>query len=177
MPFIEDTIDSKIVYEGPIFKIRKHKVNSVAGESVRDVLEHSGGVVMIAVTDEGKIIMEEQFRKPLDKVILELPAGKLEAGEDPQDAALRELAEETGYRAGSIEHLVTYTPTCGYSNEYLYIYVCKDLTPGETNLDDTESIDVVEYTADELIDLILKKQIVDSKTLVGILFARQAGLI
>ena len=177
MPFIEDTIDSKIVYEGPIFKIRKHKVNSVAGESVRDVLEHSGGVVMIAVTDDSKILMEEQFRKPLDKVILELPAGKLEPGEDPKEAALRELAEETGYRAGSIEHLVTYTPTCGYSNEYLYIYVCKDLTPGETNLDDTESIDVVEYTADELIDLILKKQIVDSKTLVGILFARQAGLI
>lgn len=177
MPFIEDTIESKIVYEGPIFKIRKHKVNSVAGESVRDVLEHSGGVVMIAVTDEGKIIMEHQFRKPLDKVILELPAGKLEPGEDPQEAALRELAEETGYRAGSIEHIVTYTPTCGYSNEYLYVYVCKDLTPGETNLDETESIDVVEYTADEIIELIMKKQIIDSKTLVGILFARQAGII
>ena len=177
MPFIEDTIESKIVYEGPIFKIRKHKVNSVAGESVRDVLEHSGGVVMIAVTDEGKIIMEEQFRKPLDKVILELPAGKLEPGEDPKEAALRELAEETGYRAGSIEHIVTYTPTCGYSNEYLYVYVCKDLTPGETNLDDTESIDVVEYTADELIEMIMNKKIIDSKTLVGILFARQVGII
>ena len=177
MAFIEDTIESKIVYEGPIFKIRKHKVNSVAGESVRDVLEHSGGVVMIAVTDDGKILMEEQFRKPLDKVILELPAGKLEPGEDPKEAALRELAEETGYRAGSIEHIVTYTPTCGYSNEYLYVYVCKELTPGETNLDDTESIDVVEYTADELIEMIMNKKIIDSKTLVGILFARQAGII
>lgn len=177
MPFIEDSIKSEIVYEGPIFKVRKHIVNSVAGESVRDVLEHSGGVVMIAVTDDGKILMEEQFRKPLDKVILELPAGKLEPGEEPEKAALRELAEETGYRAGTIEHIVTYTPTCGYSNEYLHVFVCKDLTPGETNLDDTEDIDVVEYTADELIDLIMSKQIIDSKTLVGILFARQAGII
>ena len=177
MPFIEDSIKSEIVYEGPIFKVRKHIVNSVAGESVRDVLEHSGGVVMIAIKDDGKILMEEQFRKPLEKVLLELPAGKLEPGEDPEKAALRELAEETGYRAGSIQHIVTYTPTCGYSNEYLYVYVCKDLTPGETNLDDTEDIDVVEYTPDELIDLILSKQIIDSKTLVGILFARQAGII
>ena len=177
MPFIEDSIKSEIVYEGPIFKVRKHIVNSVAGESVRDVLEHSGGVVMIAVTDDGKILMEEQFRKPLDKVILELPAGKLEPGEEPEKAALRELAEETGYRAKTIQHIVTYTPTCGYSNEYLHVFVCKDLTPGETNLDDTEDIDVVEYTADELIDLIMSKQIIDSKTLVGILFARQAGII
>ena len=177
MPFIEDSIKSEIVYEGPIFKVRKHIVNSVAGESVRDVLEHSGGVVMIALTDEGKILMEEQFRKPLDKVILELPAGKLEPGEDPEKAALRELAEETGYRAGTIQHLVTYTPTCGYSNEYLHVYFCKDLTPGETNLDDNEDIDVVEYTPDELIDLIMSQKIIDSKTIVGILFARQAGII
>lgn len=177
MAFIEDTLSSEIVYQGPIFKIRKHHVNTVAGESERDVLEHNGGAVMIAITDEGKILMEKQFRKPLEKVILELPAGKIDPGEEPVHAAHRELAEETGYRIGNIKHLVTYTPTCGYSNEYLYIYVCRDLVPGETNMDDTESLDLVEYTADELIDMIMSNEIIDSKTIIGILFARQAGEI
>ena len=177
MAFIEDTINSEIVYEGPIFKIRKHRVNTVAGESVRDVLEHNGGVVMIAKTDDGKILMEKQFRKPLEKVILELPAGKLEAGEDPLEAAKRELAEETGYRAQSVEYLMTYTPTCGYSNEYLHIYFCKDLVPGEKNLDDTEAIDVIEYSTEELMSMIMSGEIMDGKTIIGILYAKEKDLL
>lgn len=177
MAFIEDTISSELVYEGPVFKVRKHKVNTINGQSIRDVVEHSGGAVMIAVTNEGKVLMEKQFRKPLEKVILELPAGKIDPNEDPLNTAIRELAEETGYRAETVKHLTSYTPTCGYSNEVLHVYIMRNLTPGETNLDATECVDVIEYDVEELIRMILSKEITDGKTILGILFARQAGEI
>ena len=177
MAFEEKTISSKIVYEGPVFKVRKHVVESVAGESIRDVVEHVGGGIIVAVTDEGKILMEKQYRKALEQVLLELPAGKADPNEDPELTAVRELAEETGYKAGSVKHLVSYYPTCGYSNELLHIYICRDLVPGETHLDPTECIDVVEFDADELVDMIMRGEIRDSKTIIGVLFARQAGEI
>lgn len=177
MAFFEDTISSELVYEGPVFKVRKHKVNTIRGESVRDVVEHSGGAVMIAITDEGKILMEKQFRKPLEKVILELPAGKIDPQEDPFNTAVRELAEETGYRASEVKHLTSYTPTCGYSSEVLHVYLMRGLTPGETHLDPTECVDVLEYDVEELLEMILNKEITDGKTILGILFARQLGEI
>lgn len=177
MAYIEKTINSEIVYDGPVFKVRKHRVDTINGESIRDVVEHSGGAVMIAVKDNGKIIMEKQFRKPLEKVIFELPAGKIDPNEDPMNTAYRELIEETGYRAGTVKHLTSYTPTCGYSNEILHVYLMKDLTPGETDPDPTECVDVLEYDADTLIEMILNKEITDGKTILGILLARQLGEI
>ncbi len=177
MIFEEKTISSELVYEGPVFKVRKHKVTTAGGESVRDIVEHGGGGIIIAVTDEGKILMERQYRKALEQSFLELPAGKTDPGEDPEVTAARELAEETGYRAGSIKHLVSFYPTCGYSNEHLHIYICRDLTLGETNWDDTECIELLEYDADELVNMIMRGEIEDSKTIIGILFARQAGEI
>lgn len=177
MIFEEKTISSELVYEGPVFKVRKHKVTTPGGESVRDIVEHNGGGIIVAVTNEGKILMEKQYRKALEKGFLELPAGKTDPGEDPEVTAVRELAEETGYRAGSVKHLVSFYPTCGYSSEHLHIYICRDLTPGETNWDDSECIELYEYDADELIDMILRGEIEDSKTIIGILFARQAGEI
>lgn len=177
MTFEEKTIKSDIVYEGPVFKIRKHIVDTVDGPSVRDVLEHGGGAVIIAVKDDGKIIMERQFRKPMEDVIWELPAGKRDFKEDSLETAKRELEEETGYVAGNIKHLLSYCPTCGYSNEILDIYICRNLSNGTKNLDPTECIDIVELFPDEIIDMIMKNEIYDSKTIIGILFARQSGEI
>lgn len=177
MIFEEKTISSKVVYDGPIFKVRQHVVESFGGESIRDIVEHSGGSIMVAITDEGKILMERQFRKALEDAILELPAGKADPDEEPIVTATRELAEETGYRAGSVKHLVSYYPTCGYSSELLHIYICRDLTPGDTDWDDTECLELLEYEADELIDMIMKGEIKDSKTIIGLLYARQAGEI
>ena len=91
--------------------------------------------------------------------------------------ALRELKEETGYTAESIEYLLTITPSCGYSNGLLYIYLCKGLTPGDVDWDDTEDLDIYEYEADEIIDMIKSNQIIDAKTIAGVLYARNAGLI
>ena len=178
MAFEEKTIDSEIVYDGPIFKIRKHRIEAVGGKiATRDVLEHNGGAVMLGIKDDGHILLVRQYRKPLERMVLELPAGKIDDGEEPGATAARELREETGYTPAKVEHLLTYTPTCGYSAEKLYIYICTELTKGETDFDETEDLDTLEYTADELIDMIMKGEIEDGKTIAGVLFARQAGLI
>lgn len=175
MIFEEKTISSEVVYDGPVFRVRKHKVETVGGESVRDIVEHSGGSIMVAVTDEGKVLMVRQYRKAFEKALLELPAGKRDPGEVPEVTAARELREETGYTASSVKPLVSYYPTCGYSNEDLYIYICRGLTPGKTDWDDTECLDVLEYDVDELMDMIMRNEIKDSKTIIGLLYARQAG--
>lgn len=175
--FNEKTIDSELVYEGPVFNVRRHQVQTPRGQTVRDVVEHNGGSIMLAITDEGKILMERQFRKPLERVVLELPAGKTDSGENALTTAVRELEEETGYKAGSVKHLISYYPTCGYSNELLHIYLCRDLTPGNKNWDETEYLEILEYEADEIIDMIRENKILDSKTIIGVLFARIMGEI
>ncbi len=177
MIFEEKTISSEIVYEGPVFQIRKHRVKTVNGESVRDIVEHTGGSILVAITDEGKVLIERQYRKAVEQALLELPAGRTDPGEVPEITAARELQEETGYTAGSIKHMLTFYPTCGYSAETLHIYICRDLTPGETHWDDSECIELLEFYPDELIDMIMKNEIKDAKTIIGLLFARQAGEI
>jgi ADP-ribose pyrophosphatase len=175
MIFEEKTISSELVYEGPVFRVRKHRVETRSGESTRDIVEHSGGSIMVAVTDEGKVLMVRQYRKAFEKALLELPAGKRDPGEVPEVTAARELREETGYTASSVKPLVSFYPTCGYSNEDLYIYICRGLTPGRTEWDDTECLDVLEYDVDELMTMIMNNEIKDSKTIIGLLYARQAG--
>lgn len=177
MIFEEKTISSRLVYEGPVFKVRQHVVETRGGESIRDVVEHNGGAIMVAVRGDGKILMERQFRKPLEQVILELPAGKIDPGEDPLSTAKRELSEETGYTPGEVKHLISYYPTCGYSSELLHVYICRDIVEGETDWDDTECMDIVACDPDELIDMIMHGEIKDSKTIIGIMYARMAGEI
>lgn len=177
MAYEEKTISSSIVYEGPVFRVRKHIVDSAGGQSVRDIVEHTGGAIMVALSGDGKILMERQFRKALEREILELPAGKADPGEEPIVTATRELSEETGYIPRDVKHLVSYYPTCGYSNEHLHIYICKDLVKGEQHLDSDESIDLEWIDTEKCIDLIMEGEIEDSKTIIGILFARQAGEI
>ena len=177
MIFEEKTISSEVVYDGPVFRVRKHIVETVGGESVRDIVEHSGGSILVGVTNEGKILMVRQYRKAFEEPLLELPAGKADPNETPEVTAAREFSEETGYTAGSIKHLLTFYPTCGYSNETLHIFICRDLTPGETHWDDSECLDILEFDIEELLGMIMRNEIRDSKTIIGILFARQAGEI
>ena len=173
MIFEEKTLKSEMVYRGKVLNLRRDEVMTVSGKpSIREIVEHGGGVALVAVTDKGKVTMERQFRKPLERVVLEIPAGKLEDGEDPLSAAGRELAEETGYRAEKIEYLTKYYPSVGYCQEALYMYLCTGLTKGQTDLDEDEAIDIYEYSFEELYDMIDRGELEDGKTMAALLAAQ-----
>ncbi|MBR0374078.1 MAG: NUDIX hydrolase [Mogibacterium sp.] len=178
MAFEEKTLDDKLVYHGLVFDVHRYTVTAVnGGTAERDIVDHNGGSVMLAITDQGKVLTVRQYRKSMEREMLELPAGKLDKGEDPLEAAARELREETGYTASDIRHLITVNVSCGYDRELLHIYLCRGLTPGETDFDETEDLDLYEYDPDELFQMVMRGEIYDAKTVIGILFARCAGEI
>lgn len=169
MTFEEKMIKSETVYSGKVLNLRCDRVTTVNGESYREVVEHSGGAVIVALTDDGKIVMVKQFRYAAGRVMLEVPAGKTDPGEDPYETAARELREETGYTASELKLLTRMYPTPGYSKEVLSIFLARGLTPGETDFDDSEAIDLEYYTPDELEEMVLSGKIEDGKTQVAIL--------
>ena len=171
MTFEEKTVSSETIYKGKVVTLRKDLVTTVCGESYREVLEHSGGAVIIPITDDNKIVMVKQFRYAAGRVMLEVPAGKTDPGEDPEKTAHRELKEETGYSASELTFLTRMYPTPGYSSEILYIYAARGLTPGETHFDDSEAIDIEYMDIDELEQMVLSGQIEDGKTQVAVLLA------
>jgi ADP-ribose pyrophosphatase len=169
----EKTLSSEMIYEGKILNLRKDRVIvKDGGESYREIVEHNGGVIILGITDEGKIPMIRQYRKPARQIMFELPAGKLEKGEDPAAAALRELKEETGYTAGRIRLISSFYPTVGYSEEILHIFFAEGLTAGATDFDDNESIDIEEYTPEELYKKIDAGEMNDGKTILALLLLR-----
>lgn len=172
MTFEEKTLSSEMIYEGAILNLRRDKVEVINGRtSHREIVEHNGGVAMIAIKEDGKVIMVRQFRKPIEKVIMEIPAGKIEKGEEPYNTAVRELKEETGYTAGKIEYLTKFYPSVGYSKEVLYIYLCTDLVAGETEFDENEALDIFEMDLDELFKMAANGEIEDAKTVIAIMQA------
>ena len=172
MIFEEKTLDSKRIYEGRIINLRVDKVTVVSGTSTREIVEHNGGAVIAAVTDDNKIIMVKQFRKPMESPILEVPAGKLDGDEDPADAALRELSEETGYSAGKLEKLTEFYPSVGYTTEVLHIYLATDLKPGACHPDENEVLEVMEMDLEEVYRMVMHGKIHDGKTIAAVMMAR-----
>ncbi len=174
MAFNETTIESEIIYEGAILNLRKDKVNTKnGGTSYREIVEHNGGSVVVPITEDGKVVLVRQFRKAVEKTVLEVPAGKIEIGEDPFTTVKRELREETGYTAENIEFMIKMYPTIGYSTEILYFYIAWGLTPGETNFDDSEDIEVVEMDLEEAYEMVVSGEIEDGKTIAALLVARE----
>ena len=169
MTFEEKTIKSERIYEGAIINLRRDEVTVQYGTSMREIIEHNGGAVLAAVTGEGKLVMVRQYRKPAGRVMLEVPAGKIDPGESAEAAAKRELKEETGYTAGKIKFLMQFYPSVGYSEEILYLYLCTDLTPGETNFDENEAIDIEEYEISRLHRMVMDGDIQDAKTIIAIM--------
>ena len=172
MIFEEKTLDSKRIYEGRTINLRVDKVTVVSGTSTREIVEHNGGSVIAAVTDDNKIIMVKQFRKPMESPILEVPAGKLDGDEDPADAALRELSEETGYTAGKLEKLTEFYPSVGYTTEVLHIYLATDLKPGVCHPDENEVLEVMEMDLEEVYRMVMDGKIHDGKTIAAVMMAR-----
>ena len=159
MTFEEKTLKSERIYEGAIINLRKDKVTVEHGTSYREIVEHNGGAVLAALTADGKMVMVRQYRKPAERVMLEAPAGKIDPGEEPMDAAIRELKEETGYTAPPPPPPTRFYPSVGYSEEMLYLYLCTELTPGETCFDENEAIDLEEMDVETLYQMVMDGRI------------------
>lgn len=172
MTFEEKTLSSERIYEGAIINLRRDKVTVQNGTSYREIVEHNGGAVLAAITPEGRMVMVRQFRKPAERVMLEVPAGKIDAGEEPVQAAVRELKEETGYTAGMVKHLTSFYPSVGYAEEVLHLYLCTDLTAGDTCFDENEAIDIEEMDVDTLYHMVMAGEIQDAKTAIAVLMVK-----
>lgn len=173
MTFEEKTLKSERIYEGAIINLRKDTVTVMNGTSQREIIEHNGGAVLAAITDEGKMVMVRQYRKPAGRLMLEAPAGKIDPGEAAERTAVRELKEETGYTAQNVKLLMSFYPSVGYSEEKLYLYLCTGLTEGETNFDENEAIDIELYEIDELYEMVMAGKIEDGKTIIAILTVKK----
>ncbi len=168
--FKEETISTETIYQGKILNLRRDKIKLPdSRESVREIIEHSGGVTIIPVTDSGKILLVKQYRKAVEDVLYEIPAGKLESGEEPIKCAERELEEETGYRTGKIKKLYSFYTSPGYSDEIIHLYIARELNFIAQNPDKDEFIVVEEINKEEIMELINNGKIKDSKTIIGLL--------
>ena len=172
MNYEEKTLERKQIYEGNIIKVESLTVSLPDGkEASRDIVLHPGASVIIPISENGEIYMVTQYRKPIEKVSLEIPAGKLDKGEDPEVCAKRELKEETGLEAGTIKHLISIHSTPGFCNEVLHLYVAMDLKEGDSCADEDEFISCEKIPANKLLDMVLNHEITDAKTIIGILMA------
>lgn len=173
MDFEEKTITSEYVYRGRVIDVKRDEILIPNGhESDREVVEHSGGVVIIAL-DGDKIPLVRQYRYPIKSVSLELPAGKLEKGENPDSAAKRELREETGYVSEDWQSLGYIYTSPGFCDEKLYLYFATNLIFKSQNPDEDEIIQCEEYSIDEVLSMIDNGIINDSKTICAIMRARE----
>jgi len=166
----ESKVDGEIIYSGNILKLHRDEVEFPdKHKSVREVVEHSGGVSVIAENEEGKVLLIKQYRYPVDEVIYEIPAGKLEEDEEPAECASRELREETGYQPESVKEIFRFYPTPGYSTETIYIFKAENSKYVGRELDEGEYIEVVPKSREELKELYNDGKIKDSKTLIAVM--------
>lgn len=173
MNFEEKTLSSEYVFRGKVIDVKRDDILVSNGhKSIREVVEHSGGVVILAIK-EGKILTVNQFRYPIKTTSIELPAGKLEIGEDPDFASKRELEEETGYIAKKWKSLGYIYTSVGFCNEKLYLYLATDLEYKQVNPDEDEIIEPKEYPIKEVFEMIDNGKINDAKTLCALLRARE----
>ncbi|MBR1555675.1 MAG: NUDIX hydrolase [Oscillospiraceae bacterium] len=166
----ETKLESQEIYHGRILHIEKDKVRLEDGsEAVREVVRHSGGVCVLALTDKDEILFVRQFRYPHSAVTLELPAGKLEYGENPEECGKRELLEECGCTSDEFIYLGKLFPTPAYCSEVIRMYLAKGLHYGEQNLDSDEFLDVEKIPFEDAVSRILSDEVPDSKTQIAVL--------
>jgi ADP-ribose pyrophosphatase len=167
----EKTIRSEKIFSGNVISLFLEDVELPNGKtSKREIVKHPGAVAILAITDENKIVMVEQYRKALERTIVEIPAGKLEKGEEPASCARRELEEETGYGCGSLEWLTSFYTSPGFSDEIVHIYLAKGLEKIENSasLDEDEFVNVEEMTLEEALQSIKEQKIYDAKTIFAV---------
>lgn len=173
MDYIEKTLSAQPIYDGTVIHVRVEDVELPDGRKAkRELIAHGGGVGMLAVNEKREVLMVSQYRIAAKSMMLEIPAGKLEFGEDPLECGKRELIEETGYKANRIQHLGEYYPTPGYDEEKINIYLATELEWVGQHLDEGEFLNVETYSLDTLFEMTMNNEIRDAKTAIAILKAK-----
>lgn len=171
-----DILKRDAIFSGRKVSLEVHHVRDADGrETTREVVLHNGSVAILAEPEPGTVLLERVWRYPVGQSLLEIPAGTLEEGEDPANCAVRELAEETGYRAGHVEPLLAIHTSPGLLNERLTIFRATDLRPGEPNREPGETIENVLVPVDEALAMIADGRIEDAKTICGLLYGYAFG--
>jgi ADP-ribose pyrophosphatase len=170
----EQTIRGEWVFRGKLLQVRRDLVRLPDGASTeREYIEHPGAVMIIALLDNGDLVMERQYRYPLRRDVLELPAGKIDAGEPPLECGKRELLEETGYVASIWRYLATTHPVVGYSDERIEIYLAQGLTQRGSNPDHDEHLEVFGLPVATALEWVREGRITDAKTVIGLFWAER----
>lgn len=170
MEYTEKTTKTTEIFKGRVIHVKVDEVELPTGKvSTREIVNHPGGVGILAVDEQENVFMVRQYRKPFEQTLLEIPAGKLEPGENPLHCAARELEEETGYCAKDFTYLDYCIPTPGYCNEKIHIYLAKNLYKGTVNPDEDEILNIEKYPLHTLIEMIQTGELKDAKTVIGLL--------
>lgn len=171
-PLAEHTLDSEQVFRGVLLDVRRDRVRLPdGGEAVREYVLHPGAVVVVALRDDGQLVFERQYRYPLRRSFLELPAGKIDPGEDILACARRELREETGFEAAEWLHLGVFHPCIGYSDERIEVFLARNLTDVGNDLDDEEFLEVLSLSVTDAEQAVLRGDITDAKTISALFMA------
>lgn len=178
MALKETKVESEVIYLGKIIDVYKDKVMLPNGQTTfREYIKHCKASCILAKLPNGKFLIEKQFRYPYNEVLYEFPAGKCDKDEDPKDTALRELEEETGYKANSITYLGKMYPSCAYTDEVIYLYFATNLEKTSQNLDENENVEVYEMSFDEILELVKTGQLNDAKSLCIIAYLQNSELM
>lgn len=171
---VERQLDSTQVYQGHFLDVRRDRIELPDGKTAhREYIRHPGAVMVVPLLDDGRLLMERQYRYPMGRVMLEFPAGKLDAGEPPLRCGQRELLEETGYSAAEWAYAGVLNNAIAYSDEGIHIYFARGLRRGEQQLDEGEFLDLVIHSVDELDQLAASGELTDAKTLIGLLWLQR----
>ena len=173
MHLSEKKISGEQVFSGRVIDLSVDKVELEDGKiTTRELITHPGGVCVVPINEKGEVYMVKQFRYPFRQVLLEIPAGKLEKGEDHRLCGIRELKEEIGAQAGLFEYLGCLYPTVAYDTEIIHMYLARELTFGEQDLDEGEFIDVIKMPFEKAVEMVMNNEIPDAKTQLALLKAK-----
>lgn len=165
----EKTVNSQTIYEGKVITLKVDEVELPNGKTAsREIVTHPGAVAVMAITDDNRLVVVRQFRKPLERTIVEIPAGKLEPGEEPVVCAHRELEEETGYTTQTMQHVASCYTSPGFANEIIHLYRTNGLIAGEAKPDEDEFVELMHITIEEAQQLIAAGEICDAKTIMAV---------
>ena len=165
----EKTLSSQEVYDGHVVRLRVDTVVTADGrQSIREIVEHSDCIGVVAVDEDDNVLFVRQYRKPIEKELLEIPAGGVDPGETPEEAVIREMQEETGYRPGRVERLAGFYSSPGFCTEYLHLYLATELTPSRLHAEDTAGISLVRIPVAEIEGMLAAGAFEDGKSVAGL---------